>query len=156
MHSNHSPATFLLVDDDAVSILAMERALKRLNISNETIIARDGHQALDALIAAAEDAGGVLPPFIITLDMHMPRMDGSEFLERITDYPALNTAIVFIFHTQEHYRADCASNAHRVSGFLSKDDTQHTLERGLNLLNNHTELVAFGTREPVLTARSIS
>lgn len=36
------PVKFLIVDDDAVSVMAIKRALKKLKIVNPVIVAKDG------------------------------------------------------------------------------------------------------------------
>lgn len=61
------------------------RALKKNNILNEIIVARDGKQALDYLFAEGEHEGRDLEinPEVILLDLKLPKIDGLQVLKRI-------------------------------------------------------------------------
>ena len=46
MSESGSRVTFLVVDDDDVAIMGMQRAIRKLDLSNPVEIARDGEEAL--------------------------------------------------------------------------------------------------------------
>jgi len=75
----------LLVEDNADDELLTLRALKRNNIRNEVIVARDGSEALDYLFATGVHSGRDLSvmPQIILLDLKLPKLDGFEVLNRV-------------------------------------------------------------------------
>ncbi len=121
-------ATFLLVDDDFVSILNMRRVLKKLKISNRTLAARDGQEALDTLTKGKPGDPAGHPIYIVLLDMNMPRMNGLEFLEAVNKDPSLQDHIIFAFEAAwAHQRAPLT----RVSAFLNKDAPIETLSRAI-------------------------
>ena len=68
-------------DDEALTI----RALQRNDIKNEVVVARDGVEALDYLLATGAHAGrdDIALPQLVLLDLKLPRMDGLEVLRRI-------------------------------------------------------------------------
>jgi len=68
-------------DDEALSI----RALKKSNIRNEVVVARDGAEALDFLFGTGAHAGRDMSlwPQVILLDLKLPKVDGLEVLRRI-------------------------------------------------------------------------
>lgn len=68
-------------DDEALTL----RALKKNNIRNEVVVARDGVEALDYLFGTGLHAGRDLSamPHVILLDLKLSKMDGFEVLERI-------------------------------------------------------------------------
>ncbi|GMR21498.1 MAG: response regulator [Gammaproteobacteria bacterium] len=70
-------------DDEALTL----RALKKNNIANEVIVARDGVEALDYLFAEGTHEGRDLSnqPQVILLDLKLPRVDGLEVLKRIRE-----------------------------------------------------------------------
>jgi len=75
----------LLVEDDSRDVALTRRALKKSNIVNEVVVARDGVQALDYLFGSGTHAGRdmtVLPQLIL-LDLKMPKLDGLQVLQRI-------------------------------------------------------------------------
>ena len=77
--------TILLVEDNADDALLTRRTLRKHNILNEVIVARDGVEALDYLFATGRHEGRDLRvmPHLILLDMHLPKLDGLEVLRRI-------------------------------------------------------------------------
>lgn len=75
----------LLVEDNPDDEALTLRALKKNNIMNKVVVARDGVEALDYLFGTGVHAGrdtGILPQ-IVLLDLKLPRIDGLEVLKRI-------------------------------------------------------------------------
>jgi len=68
-------------DDEALTL----RALKRNNIRNEVVIARDGVEALDYLFGTGTHAQRDISvkPVVILLDLKLPKVDGLEVLRRL-------------------------------------------------------------------------
>lgn len=68
-------------DDEALTL----RALKRNNIRNEVVIARDGVEALDYLFGTGTYAQRDISvkPVVILLDLKLPKVDGLEVLRRL-------------------------------------------------------------------------
>ena len=141
MGTQTNTATFLLVDDDDVSIMAMERALRKLKIVNPTIIAKNGQEAFDVLQDAVKNNGGVLPPFIVTLDLNMPRMNGLEFLEAVRSDEALKRLVVFVFTTSDVSRDIQLAYSQNVAGYLIKENPGETLSAALEMLGSYARIV---------------
>ncbi len=77
--------TLLLVEDNPDDELLTIRALRKHNLANEIVVARDGQQALDYLFGEGEYEGQPPEelPQVILLDLKLPKVDGLEVLERI-------------------------------------------------------------------------
>ena len=75
----------LLVEDNPDDEELTLRALKRGNILNEVVVARDGAEALEYLFGTGAYEGRDLSvmPLMILLDLRMPKVDGLEVLGRI-------------------------------------------------------------------------
>lgn len=88
----------LLVEDNPDDVALTLRALKKNNIANEVVVAKDGVEALDYLFGegsyAGRDANNV--PAVILLDLKLPRIDGLEVLERLRKDERTNFAPVVV------------------------------------------------------------
>jgi len=75
----------LLVEDNPDDEALTLRALKKNNILNEVIVARDGVEALDYLFGTGKYTGRDLSnmPQVILLDLKLPKIDGMEVLRRL-------------------------------------------------------------------------
>ena len=78
----------LIVDDSLKDIELTIAALAENNLTNEVVVAEDGEEALDYLYKRGKFATyGNGNPFIILLDIKMPKMDGIEVLKHIRSQP---------------------------------------------------------------------
>jgi CheY-like chemotaxis protein len=77
--------TILLVEDNPDDEMLAMRALKKSNIANEIVVARDGVEALDYLFGTGsyKDRDKSVMPQIVLLDLKLPKIDGLEVLRRI-------------------------------------------------------------------------
>jgi len=133
-------ASLLLVEDDEVDIAAVRRALKALKIANDLYVARDGIEALEML--RGENGREPIPhPYLILLDLNMPRMDGREFLEELRRDPAHKDAIVFIMTTSRNDSDKAEAYGLNVAGYIVKEDPIGTFRRAIALLDHYWSLV---------------
>jgi two-component system response regulator len=77
--------TILLVEDNPDDEALTLRALRRANVRNEVVVARDGVEALDYLFGTGAHAGRDTrdTPQVVLLDLKLPRLDGLEVLRRL-------------------------------------------------------------------------
>ncbi len=77
----------LLVEDSPDDELLTIRALKKNNILNEVVVARDGVEALDFIFATGTYAGRNLSdlPQLVLLDLKLPKVDGLEVLRQVRE-----------------------------------------------------------------------
>jgi two-component system response regulator len=75
----------LLVEDNPDDVDLTLRAMKKGNILNEVVVARDGVEALDCLFGtgACANHGLSIMPTIVLLDLKLPKIDGLEVLRRL-------------------------------------------------------------------------
>ena len=75
----------LLVEDDENDVFLFTRALKRLGVTHPLRVASDGQQAIDYLdgTGAFADRREFPLPYLILLDLKLPRVKGLDVLKRI-------------------------------------------------------------------------
>ena len=91
----------LLVEDNPDDEALTLRALRRNDIRNEVVIARDGVEALDYLFGTGAHAGRDtrVQPQVVLLDLKLPRLGGLEVLERLRGDARTNLLPVVILTT---------------------------------------------------------
>ncbi len=134
--------TFLVVDDDQVDRRAFVRAMRRQGLPGKVVVARDGHEALQRLRGSADQ--GIDPigcPFVVLLDLNMPRMGGLEFLEELRADPRLRRAVVFVFSTSDDPLDKAAAYDRNVAGYLVKTGDSTDYDAAVRLLGQYVEVV---------------
>jgi two-component system, response regulator len=91
----------LLVEDNPDDEALTLRALKKHNLGNDVVVARDGVEALAFLFATGPYAGreSAQMPAVVLLDLTLPRLDGLEVLRRLREDPRTKRLPVVILTT---------------------------------------------------------
>jgi CheY-like chemotaxis protein len=109
----------LLVEDDYLDTMIVERNLRKMNVIHKLFIARNGQEALDMLRGNGYEKINPLPS-IIMLDINMPRMNGLEFLSELRADKQLKDIKVFIMTTSDQDEDRVATEKMGVSGYIVK------------------------------------
>ena len=110
---------FLLVEDDEVDVMTMERAFEKGGIKDPLFVARTGAQAFEMLHDNA------VPNIrrVVLLDLNMPGMNGLEFLQKLRADPELRVTPVVVLTTSTHQRDLERAYELNVAGYLVKPVT---------------------------------
>jgi len=94
----------LLVEDNRDDEVLTLRALRKNNIMNEVVVARDGAQALDYLFGENQYAGRDVTdwPSVVLLDLKLPKITGLEVLRKIrSDQRTRSMAVVVLTSSKQ-------------------------------------------------------
>ena len=132
--------TVLLVEDDDIDAEAIDRAFKRARIANPIVNASDGIEALEVLRGEG-DQERLSRPYIVLLDLNMPRMNGIEFLEELRNDPELHDSIVFVLTTSDDDRDMLAAYAKQVAGYMIKSKAGEDFIQLIGLLDHYWRVI---------------
>jgi CheY-like chemotaxis protein len=112
----------LLVEDDQVDVMTVERAFKKSKILNPLYVASNGEEALAYLrhAGAYKDPESSPRPGIILLDLNMPVMNGVEFLKAVKADGDLRRIPVIVLTTSREEEDRLQSFDLSVAGYIIK------------------------------------
>lgn len=113
----------LLVEDDQLDVISVERSLNKLDQNYELFTAYNGIEALEILNGNPDTL-----PDIILLDLNMPKMNGIEFLKVIKADDRYKNIDVFIMTTSGEEADRRTAEGLGICGYLMKP---------LNFTNNN-------------------
>jgi CheY-like chemotaxis protein len=130
----------MLVDDDQVDVMNVQRAFKQNNITHQLHIAYNGIEALDFL-RGTEGKEKINPlPKIILTDINMPKMNGLEFLKELRSDPKLHSISVFIMTTSNDDKDKFDAYNLNVAGYIVKPISFEKFVSTVSILNSYWKL----------------
>ncbi|MEO6302126.1 MAG: response regulator [Bacteroidia bacterium] len=139
----------LLVEDDEVDIMNVQRAFKKNNIGNPLFIARNGLEALQMLRKEHEEQ---IPPIhIILLDINMPKMGGIEFLTEVRKDPSLKATSIFVMTTSNEDADKISAYNLNVAGYILKPLSFESFVNSISVLSHYWHLC----EQPINSASSL-
>lgn len=108
----------LLVEDNPDDEELTRRAIRKNNILNDLVVARDGAEALDFLLGTGAHTGRNTNnmPTVVLLDLKLPKIDGLEVLHRMrADQRSALVPVVILTSSREEqdivssYKLGCNS-----------------------------------------------
>lgn len=112
--------SILHVEDDDVDAMALERALLKQGIGNPLVRAHDGLEAMGILRWHRIDR-----PYLILLDLNLPRMNGLEVLKALRQDPELSDSVVFVITTSNTKDDILGAYREHAAGYVSKQSLKN-------------------------------
>jgi CheY-like chemotaxis protein len=134
------PIHFLLVEDDDVDVMAVERLFRQRGLRHSLTVVRDGRAALAAL-RGAEGRRPLPRPYIIILDLNLPVMNGLELLRELRRDPVHRAAVVFVLTTSNADQDRRGAHEQNVAAYVLKSEAGHELQALGDLLESYCRLV---------------
>jgi CheY-like chemotaxis protein len=131
---NSTEVTIFLVEDDDVDATTVVRGLTRADIPNPVVRVRDGIEAMETLLGT-NGKRRLMPPYILLVDVSMPRLDGLGLIRRIRSNKMLQRSIIFVLTTSDSDRDRAEAYDAHVAGYIVKSsapDHFHALARMLD------------------------
>lgn len=104
----------LLIEDDMIEVMKLNRAISSLQLPHKIIEAHNGEEAL--LILKEKDN----IPDIILLDLNMPKINGIEFLSILKNDESLKYVPTIILTTSSNQRDLLACYEIGIAGYILK------------------------------------
>ncbi len=130
----------LLVEDDSVDVMNVQRAFKKNNITNPLHIAFNGVEALNMLRGINGKTKLNPQPRIILLDINMPKMNGLEFLKELRSDPDLKSITVFIMTTSNDDQDKIEAYKLNIAGYILKPLSFEKFVNAVSILNSYWKL----------------
>lgn len=139
--SNPSKVNILIVDDDDVAAESVVRSLRKHAMDFPVTLARDGMEALEILRNEHNELM-IDKPYLILLDLNMPRMDGFEFLQEVRSDKNLHDSIIFVLTTSDADSDRTRAYHQNIAGYMVKSAVGPQFAKLANLLDNYRSTVS--------------
>lgn len=130
----------LLIEDNEVDVEAVLRAFRLHRIANPVIRACDGIEALE-LLRGTNGRPRLPRPYLILLDIKLPRMNGIEFMRSLRTDPELADSVVFVLTTSRSDEDKLATYDLHAAGYMVKDNVGGDFLRLVDLLDRYWRVV---------------
>jgi CheY-like chemotaxis protein len=137
----HSEVTILLVEDDDIDVQTVERGLSAARIANPIVRARDGVEALE-MLTGSNGREKLQPPYLLLVDIRMPRLDGFGLVRAIRGNRMLQRTIVFMLSTSDSNRDRMAAYDSHVAGYITKSNAPDQFLRLAKMLEYYLLIVS--------------
>lgn len=138
--SEESVPNILLIEDDSVDVMNVQRAFKKTNVTYPLHIAFNGIEALN-MLKGTNGRPKLNPlPRIILLDINMPKMNGLEFLKELRNDPDLRSISVFIMTTSNDDQDKMEAYNLNIAGYILKPLSFEKFVSSISILNNYWKL----------------
>jgi CheY-like chemotaxis protein len=133
------PVNIMLVEDDEVDVMNLQRAFKKNNINNPLYIASNGLEALQIL--RGEEGHQQVNIKVILLDINMPKMNGIEFLRELRKDPKLSPTTVFMLTTSNEESDKLEAYKLNVAGYILKPVSFEKFIEAVSTLKAYWQLI---------------
>jgi CheY-like chemotaxis protein len=114
-----SSTSIMLVEDDQMDVMNVQRELRKQHIEVPLVHARNGREALNMLRGENGEAK-IARPSLMMLDINMPRLNGLELLKILRSDPEFQDLNVFIMTTSDLDTDRLGAKDLNVSGYIIK------------------------------------
>jgi CheY-like chemotaxis protein len=150
-NSVSSNCPILVLEDDENDAWLLERALRKLSVSSQVHVVRDGGEGVDYLSGNGKyaDRNSYPLPGLIITDLKMPGLSGLEVLKWLRAHPHFRSIPTLVL-TSSRAESDVASAyGFGANSYMVKPSTLHDLEKLGRVIRDYwdaCEMPATGSR----------
>jgi DNA-binding response OmpR family regulator len=134
------PLNIVLIEDDDGDAKAVRRAFQKAKIANLMLRAVDGVEALD-MLRGTNGKEKIPAPYILLVDLNMPRMNGIELIAKLREDEELHQSIVFVLTTSKRDEDKVAAYDLNVAGYIVKETAGQDFLNLVNLVDCYWRIV---------------
>lgn len=132
----------LLIEDDPADIAAIRQALKDPTERFQLTVVDSGEAALNVL-RGHKGEPPLTRPYLILLDLYLPKMDSLQFLQELRHDLLLKTSIVFVITRSMADANKLTTYQKGIAGYVTKGKVGRCFKGLASLLNAYSAFVEF-------------
>jgi len=140
--SSVPPLSLLVVDDDDVAAEAVVRGMRKHALDCPIVVAEDGMAALQ-ILRGKHPTRQIAKPYLVLLDLNMPRMNGMEFLRELRSDSQLRGTVVFVLTTSGSDADRARAYQESIAGYMVKSGLGPQLSGLARFLTEYRTSVLF-------------
>jgi CheY-like chemotaxis protein len=133
-------ADILVVEDDDVQAEAVVRSLRKAGVQSTIVVAPEGWEALSVL-RGTHRSHHIRRPYLVLLDLNLPRLGGMDFLREVRADPLLNDTVVFVLTTSADERDCKRAYEEHVAGYMVKSEVGPQFSKMVDMLRPYLAAV---------------
>jgi CheY-like chemotaxis protein len=127
----------LLVEDDPADAVLIQRSIEKVGIPAQVVHLKDGDEAVAYLSAESLKSGAPLP-WLILMDLKLPRRSGLEVLQWIREQTSVVSRVPVIMLSSSHHGVDIQrAYQYGVNSYLVKPETSDALLSMMTVLKTY-------------------
>ncbi|ACE85707.1 response regulator [Cellvibrio japonicus] len=130
----------LLVEDDDVAAEAVVRSLRKHALNVPVTLAQDGLEALE-ILRHQHPQQHIEKPYLVLLDLNMPRMNGFEFMQEVRADSSLHESVIFVLTTSDNEQDRARAYDKNIAGYMVKSAMGPNFNKLATLLDNYRNAV---------------
>ena len=138
---NEQKINILLVDDDDVSAESVVRSLRKNAVDFPITLARDGMEALE-ILRETHPHLSIEKPYLVLLDLNMPRMNGFEFLHEVRGDKTLHSSVIFVLTTSDAESDRVRAYEENIAGYMVKSVVGPQFAKLTSLLESYRATIS--------------
>ncbi len=145
MKTMNKDVTIIVVDDDDIDAKGIERAFRKAHISNPIVRAESGIEALQ-MLRGTDGVEKINKPYILLVDLNMPRMNGIEFIQELRHDEMLKDSVAFVLTTSKAEEDKAAAYDLNIAGYIVKENVGQDFMHLVGLIDHYWRLIELPVR----------